>query len=111
MGSTVATVLVGAYLFYKAEVGRNPKVTSFYDALVYCSPTNLSVGYSDIFREDRIREGDRHGAHDLRSSDGGQAPRRAGARRERARTRRGARRSCSRASTASRLCSEARGGG
>ena len=48
MGSTVATVLVGAYLFYKAEVGRNPKVTSFYDALVYVS-TNLSVGYSDIF--------------------------------------------------------------
>lgn len=48
MGSTVATVLVGAYLFYKAEVGHNPKVTSYYDALVYVS-TNLSVGYSDIF--------------------------------------------------------------
>lgn len=48
MGSTVSTVLVAAYLFYKAEKGHNPKVTSFYDALVYVS-TNISVGYSDIF--------------------------------------------------------------
>lgn len=48
MGSVLATVLGGAWLFYKAERGHNPKVRSYYDALVYVS-TNLSVGYSDIF--------------------------------------------------------------
>jgi voltage-gated potassium channel len=48
MGTVLATVLGGAWLFYKAERGHNPKVKSFYDALVYVS-TNLSVGYSDIF--------------------------------------------------------------
>ena len=48
MGSVLAAVLGGAWLFYKAERGHNPKVKSYYDALVYCS-TNLSVGYSDIF--------------------------------------------------------------
>jgi len=48
MGTTAKTVLVASWLFYKAEVGHNPKVTSFYDALVYVS-TSLSVGYSDIF--------------------------------------------------------------
>lgn len=48
MGSTVTTVLVASWLFYRAERGSNPKVNSFYDALVYVS-TNLSVGYSDIF--------------------------------------------------------------
>lgn len=48
MGSVLATVLGGAWLFYRAERGHNPKVTSYYDALVYVS-TNLSVGYSDIF--------------------------------------------------------------
>ena len=48
MGSVVATVLGSAWLFYKAEKGHNPKVNSYYDALVYVS-TNLSVGYSDIF--------------------------------------------------------------
>jgi voltage-gated potassium channel len=48
MGSVLATVLGGAWLFYKAERGHNPKVNSYYDALVYVS-TNLSVGYSDIF--------------------------------------------------------------
>jgi hypothetical protein len=42
------TVLGAAAAFYVAERGKNPKVTSFYDALVYAS-TNLSVGYSDIF--------------------------------------------------------------
>jgi hypothetical protein len=46
--TTVATVLVAALLFYRAERGHNPKVTSYYDALVYVS-TSLSVGYSDIF--------------------------------------------------------------
>jgi hypothetical protein len=48
MGSVLATVLGGAWMFYKAERGHNPKVKSYYDALVYVS-TNLSVGYSDIF--------------------------------------------------------------
>jgi hypothetical protein len=42
------TVLGTAAAFYVAERGRNPKVSSFYDALVYAA-TNLSVGYSDIF--------------------------------------------------------------
>jgi hypothetical protein len=40
-------VLFGAAAFYAAEHGKNPKITSYYDALVYVS-TNLSVGYSDI---------------------------------------------------------------
>lgn len=48
MGTVLATVLGGAWLFYKAERGHNPNVKSFYDALVYVS-TNLSVGYCDIF--------------------------------------------------------------
>lgn len=48
MGSVLGTVLGGAWLFYHAEVGHNPKVESYYDALVYVS-TCLSVGYSDIF--------------------------------------------------------------
>lgn len=48
MGSVLAAVLGGAWMFYKAERGHNPKVKSYYDALVYVS-TNLSVGYSDIF--------------------------------------------------------------
>lgn len=41
------TVLGSAAAFYVAERGRNPKVGSFYDALVYAA-TNLSVGYSDV---------------------------------------------------------------
>ena len=48
MGSTMGTVAVGALLFYRAEKGHNPKVKTYYDALVYVS-TNLSVGFSDIF--------------------------------------------------------------
>ncbi len=44
----VLSVLGAAAAFYVAERGRNPKVNSFYDALVYAA-TNLSVGYSDIF--------------------------------------------------------------
>jgi voltage-gated potassium channel len=48
IGSTLGTVLVSSLLFYRAERGHNPKVKSFYDALVYVS-TNLSVGYCDIF--------------------------------------------------------------
>jgi voltage-gated potassium channel len=42
------TTLASAAAFYVAERGRNPKITSFSDALVYAA-TNLSVGYSDIF--------------------------------------------------------------
>ncbi|HYP91403.1 MAG TPA: ion channel [Polyangiaceae bacterium] len=48
MNAVVFTVLLGAAAFYAAERGQNPKVTSYFDALVYAS-TNLSVGYSDIF--------------------------------------------------------------
>lgn len=48
MGSVLAAVVGGAWLFYKAERGHNPNVKSYYDALVYVS-TNLSVGYCDIF--------------------------------------------------------------
>lgn len=48
MGTTVTTVLVASWLFYRAERGHNPKIRTFYDALVYVS-TNLSVGYSDVF--------------------------------------------------------------
>lgn len=46
--AVIWTTLVAAQLFYKAEVGHNPKVRSINDALVYVS-TNLSVGYCDIF--------------------------------------------------------------
>jgi voltage-gated potassium channel len=46
--ATVVTVLGGSFLFYVAERGHNPKVTSYWDALVFIS-TCLSVGYADIF--------------------------------------------------------------
>lgn len=45
--ATVKLVLAASLLFYAAERGENPKVESFYDALIYVS-TNISVGYSDI---------------------------------------------------------------
>ena len=48
MTAVVFTVLLGSAAFYAAERGKNPKIASFYDALIYVS-TNLSVGYSDIF--------------------------------------------------------------
>lgn len=48
LNAVVFTVLLGAMAFYAAERGQNPKVNSYFDALVYVS-TNLSVGYSDIF--------------------------------------------------------------
>lgn len=50
IGSTVSAVLVASVLFYRAEHGRNPRVTSIYDALEYVT-TSLSVGYSKIFPE------------------------------------------------------------
>ena len=46
--ATVVTVLGGAFLFYLAEKGKNPKVETYWDALVFIS-TCLSVGYADIF--------------------------------------------------------------
>lgn len=45
--TAAAVVVLGAILFYAAERGKNPKIESLYDALVYAS-TNISVGYSDI---------------------------------------------------------------
>jgi hypothetical protein len=50
MTATLSAVLGGAAAFYLAERGRNPKVESFYDALIYSS-TNISVGYSDILAQ------------------------------------------------------------
>jgi hypothetical protein len=46
--ATVVTVLGGSFLFYVAEKGHNPKVETYWDALVFIS-TCLSVGYADIF--------------------------------------------------------------
>jgi hypothetical protein len=43
-------VLGGAFLFYLAEVGRNPKVRTYWDALVFIS-TCASVGYADVFAQ------------------------------------------------------------
>jgi hypothetical protein len=48
MDATVAVVAGGALLFYLAEKGHNPKVTTYWDALVFVS-TCLSVGYADVF--------------------------------------------------------------
>jgi hypothetical protein len=46
--ATVVTVAGGAFLFYLAEKGHNPKVNTYWDALVFVS-TCLSVGYADVF--------------------------------------------------------------
>jgi len=56
LNALAVTVLVGAAAFYAAERGVNPKVSSFFDALVYVS-TNLSVGYSDIFAKTEAGKG------------------------------------------------------
>ncbi len=48
LDALVVTVLGGSFLFYLAEKDSNPKVTTYWDALVYIS-TCLSVGYADIF--------------------------------------------------------------
>jgi len=53
MNAAALTVLASALVFYAAERGTNPKVTSLLDALVYTS-TNLSVGYSDIFAKTSV---------------------------------------------------------
>jgi hypothetical protein len=44
----IVMVFGGALLFYLAEAGRNPKVQSYWDALVFVS-TCASVGYADVF--------------------------------------------------------------
>lgn len=46
--TVLVTVLAGSYLFYLAERDVNPKITSFWDALVFIT-TCLSVGYADVF--------------------------------------------------------------
>lgn len=46
--TTVSSVLTAAWLFYRAERGKNPKVDSFYAALEYIT-SSLSVGYTDIY--------------------------------------------------------------
>lgn len=48
LDSIAASVLGGSYLFYLAEKGKNPRVTSFWDALVFVT-TCLSVGYDNVF--------------------------------------------------------------
>jgi hypothetical protein len=48
LDALVVTVLGGSFLFYMAEKDENPKVRTYWDALVYIS-TCLSVGYADIF--------------------------------------------------------------
>jgi hypothetical protein len=44
----VVTVVGGSFLFYLAERGKNPKVKTYIDALLFIS-TCLSVGYADVF--------------------------------------------------------------
>jgi hypothetical protein len=44
----VVMVVGGAFLFYLAERGKNPKVNSYVDALLFLS-TCVSVGYADVF--------------------------------------------------------------
>ena len=46
--ATLTMVVGGAFLFYLAEKGKNPKVETFWDALVFVS-TCASVGYADVF--------------------------------------------------------------
>lgn len=48
MDAAAVTVLGGAWLFFLAERGHNPKILSYWDSLVFVS-TSLSVGYADSF--------------------------------------------------------------
>jgi hypothetical protein len=48
IGTTVASTAIAAWLFYRAERGKNPKVDSYYAALEYMT-SSLSVGYTDIY--------------------------------------------------------------
>ncbi len=47
METVVSAVALCAALFYRAEKGKNPKVRSFWDALVFVS-TSVSAGYCDV---------------------------------------------------------------
>ena len=53
MGALTTTMATAAAIFYAAEKGKNPKVLSFHDALVFVS-TSCSVGYSDIFAKTKL---------------------------------------------------------
>lgn len=44
----LATVLGGGLLFYNLEHGKNPRVNTYWDAVLYVA-TSLSVGYDDCF--------------------------------------------------------------
>jgi hypothetical protein len=46
--ATIVTLFGGAFLFFLAEKGENPKVVTYWDALLFIS-TCLSVGYADVF--------------------------------------------------------------
>jgi hypothetical protein len=48
--ANVAFLLASSAAFYQAEVGINPKINTFIDAVYYIS-TCLAVGYADIFAE------------------------------------------------------------
>ncbi len=48
LDAALGTVIAGSYLFWLAERDANPKVASFWDALVFIT-TCLSVGYADVF--------------------------------------------------------------
>lgn len=48
LDAVVVMVFGGAFLFYAAEKGHNPKVNTYWDALVFVS-TCASVGYADVF--------------------------------------------------------------
>ncbi len=46
--ATLVTLFGSAFLFYLAEKGKNPKVETYWDSLLFVS-TCLSVGYADVF--------------------------------------------------------------
>lgn len=48
LDAVIVTSLGSAWLFYVAEKDDNPKVKSFWDALVFVT-TSLSVGYANMF--------------------------------------------------------------
>lgn len=48
LDALVVTSLGSAWLFYVAEKDENPKVQTFWDALVFVT-TSLSVGYANMF--------------------------------------------------------------
>ncbi len=50
--ATVTTALVASWLFYRAERGKNPRINSLYDALLYVT-TNLASGEADVFAQTR----------------------------------------------------------